>query len=134
MKKVLVSILAVLYLGLSIGATIDVHYCMGKLLDVDFNHKTESDNTCNKCGMKKLPDGKGCCRNAHMALSIERVQNFAPCQFQFVQTTSENVFTRNIHFPPSLITKLSFKSYMSLNKFPGKSTIPIYLINRVIRI
>ena len=51
MKKFLTSILAFLYLSTSMGATIHLHYCMGKLASwglIDHERKN-----CAQCGMIK---------------------------------------------------------------------------------
>ena len=53
MKKFITAILAVLYLGTSSGATIHMHYCMGKLADWGLGH--QNSKTCGNCGMEK-PD------------------------------------------------------------------------------
>lgn len=56
MKKFLVSIFAVFYLGLSCGFAFNTHFCMGKVSSVDlFSAKS---NECDQCGMKNM---KGCC-------------------------------------------------------------------------
>ena len=47
MKKFITAILAVLYLGTSSGATIHMHYCMGKLADWGLGHK--NSKTCGQC-------------------------------------------------------------------------------------
>jgi hypothetical protein len=52
MKKLIVAILSLLYICTSTGATVHMHYCMGKLADWDFGHNTSK--TCSGCGMKKL--------------------------------------------------------------------------------
>ena len=65
MKKCLISIFAVFYLGLSCGFAIDIHFCMGKLLSVDLFHK--GDNTCSKCGMKNR---EGCCNSKLTVVKI----------------------------------------------------------------
>lgn len=49
-----------MYLGVSSGFAMEIHYCMGKMAGVDF-YKTETA-TCNRCGMKAK---KGCCNDVH---------------------------------------------------------------------
>ena len=61
MKKFIVAILAVLYMGISSGVAMDIHYCMGKETSVEFYSK-EDDGKCGRCGMK---DKKGCCSDEH---------------------------------------------------------------------
>jgi hypothetical protein len=65
MKKFVVAILAILYLGTSISATIHLHYCMGKLVDWGLWHNDSSK--CSTCGMEKghKTTDDGCCKDEH---------------------------------------------------------------------
>lgn len=60
MKKAIVAILAILYLGVSSGIAMEIHYCMGKKSGIDL-YGGENDK-CGKCGMKEK---KGCCNDEH---------------------------------------------------------------------
>jgi hypothetical protein len=60
MKRFFVTILSILYLASAMGATVDVHYCMGKSVGANFVHK--DDDKCRKCGMHKS-NTKGCCQD-----------------------------------------------------------------------
>ena len=57
MKKVTVAILAVIYLAVSSGVVMTLHYCMGKIASVDVMHKSDK---CGKCGMNFTD---GCCKD-----------------------------------------------------------------------
>ena len=62
MKKALLAILAIIYITTSVGATVHVHYCMGKLASWGLGH--EAADKCGKCGMEKKPDkSNGCCHD-----------------------------------------------------------------------
>jgi hypothetical protein len=61
MKKFIVAILAILYMGISSGVAMDIHYCMGKEISIEF-YSQKGDGKCDKCGMK---DKKGCCGDEH---------------------------------------------------------------------
>ena len=61
MKKILVAIIAVLYMGVSSGIAMDIHYCMGKKAGADF-YGGENEK-CGKCGMKNK--ASGCCNDEH---------------------------------------------------------------------
>ena len=64
MKKFIVAILAVLYLRTSTGATVHMHYCMGKLADWGLGHN--KSKTCGNCGMEKSEEkDNGCCKDEH---------------------------------------------------------------------
>jgi hypothetical protein len=60
MKKIIVFILAFIYMGVTSGIAMDIHYCMGKKAGFDF-YKSTNDK-CGKCGMKGK---KGCCKDDH---------------------------------------------------------------------
>jgi hypothetical protein len=52
MKKVLVTILAFVYLTISSGASINIHYCMEKLMNWDLTNKQNIQSKCSICGME----------------------------------------------------------------------------------
>jgi len=49
MKKFAIGILAILYMGVSSGIAMEIHYCMGKKAGVEFYGS--STDKCGKCGM-----------------------------------------------------------------------------------
>lgn len=65
MKKVVVTILALIYLVTSTGAAVTVHYCMGKVSSVTF--LTSGEKHCGSCGMKTTG---GCCKDETKAVKI----------------------------------------------------------------
>ncbi|RXK85643.1 HYC_CC_PP family protein [Filimonas effusa] len=94
MKKLLVFILTFLYMGASTGTTLHLHYCMGKLVQEEQSHKETS--RCSKCGMKKgLQAKKGCCKDEHKLVKIEKDQQAAS------QISLPDYFVAVL--PPSLI-------------------------------
>ena len=90
MKKVLATILAFVYLSTSMGATIHLHYCMGKLASwglIDHDSKN-----CTKCGMVKKTPGShfmaakmDCCRDEHKQIKTDKDQKLFPAEFFKVQ-------------------------------------------------
>lgn len=59
MKKICISILALIYMAVSSGIAMDLHYCMGKKAGVDL-YGSASD-TCGRCGMTEKDTG--CCHD-----------------------------------------------------------------------
>ncbi|MBL0183573.1 MAG: hypothetical protein IPP96_15290 [Chitinophagaceae bacterium] len=59
MKKVYTGILAILYLAVSSGVAMEIHYCMGKKAGMEF-YGSSSDK-CGKCGMTDKETG--CCHD-----------------------------------------------------------------------
>jgi len=64
MKKFLIATLAIMYLGVSSGFAMTIHYCMGKVSSVEL--LTNKDK-CGKCGMKSAP---GCCKDDFKVFKI----------------------------------------------------------------
>jgi hypothetical protein len=64
MKKFLVTILAIVYLGVSSGFAMTIHYCMGKVSSVEL---LSNKNKCGKCGMKS---DTGCCKDDFKVFKI----------------------------------------------------------------
>jgi hypothetical protein len=86
MKKVLVTILAFLYLSSSMGATIHLHYCMGKLASWGLiDHESKN---CMQCGMVKKSASSHsaelkteCCRDEHKQIKTDKDQKLTPSEF-----------------------------------------------------
>ena len=69
MKRFLIVIFALLYIGLSSGITLTIHHCMGKLVEVGI----WQDETCNTCGAKHAH--KSCCSTETQFIKISDDQN-----------------------------------------------------------
>lgn len=82
MKNFCAFILAVIYLGFSIGATLNHHYCMGKfagtsLFDLD-------ENKCDKCGMEEgVGESKGCCTDISFVIKASESHTFTQTVYDF---------------------------------------------------
>ncbi|MEO7305992.1 MAG: hypothetical protein ABIR78_08000 [Ferruginibacter sp.] len=59
MKKIYIGILALVYMAVSSGIALELHYCMGKKAGVDL-YGTASEK-CGKCGMTEKDTG--CCHD-----------------------------------------------------------------------
>jgi hypothetical protein len=111
-RKFIVTILAFLYLGVSSGVAMEIHYCMGKKAGVEF-YGSDNDK-CGKCGMKEKKGG--CCNDEHKFyklndshknvstyLSFEKpvaiVSDTVPA-FDILFTCSPIVNNINNHSPP----------------------------------
>ena len=129
MKKILVAILAVLYLATSTGATIHLHYCMGKLTSWGLLHSKDKDD-CSVCGMTKK---KGCCEDKHQTLKIDQQYNFTSASISIPKIA--NLVSSHYMVEPSFTirsTEIIFSS--SSNSPPGKTKIPLFIRNSVYRI
>lgn len=58
-QKIVVGILAVMYLGLTSGLAVNIQYCMGKISAIEIDNISTKNNKCSKtnlpcCGHKSL--------------------------------------------------------------------------------
>ena len=92
MKRLCLAILAILYLTTSMGATIHLHYCMGKLVECSLWNKNSSK--CSKCGMEKKPESADnrCCRDEHKHLKIDKDQKLSENLIPLHETITEISF------------------------------------------
>jgi hypothetical protein len=129
MKKVLATILACIYLSSSMGATIHLHYCMGKLASWGLiNHESKN---CARCGMiKKSPSSQNaqnmaakmnCCRDEHKQIKTDSDQKLFSSEFfkycdlsqgiALQESTTENIkaVSISIAYPNTNAPPLYFK-------------------------
>ena len=132
MKKLVVAILSFLYISTSSGATLQMHYCMDKLVDWSIGHNDEK-NTCNNCGMEKDGMGKNaCCKDEQKQLKIEKDQ----------KTTT--AFELTLSLATSLPVSYPVYNFVGISsvteKFPLSNAPPrspqlaVYIRNRSFRI
>ena len=111
MKKVLLAISTVIYMVLSCGVAMEIHYCMGQKAGVELYGS--ENKQCGKCGMTEK---KGCCHDEHQFYKIGDSHKNVTNDISFA-TTEPVVFTSfplynwqvpvndavtafNIHSPP----------------------------------
>jgi hypothetical protein len=130
MKKFLVSILAIFYLGTSVGATVNLHYCMGRLVNWDLSIK--ETHTCGKCGMEKVKTKKnGCCEDKYQVLQVEKDQK-GEKRYQPETPVGIAVVTTF----PSFITPVvsSIPEEYPVSNAPPRSRVPLHIRYCIFRI
>lgn len=70
LKKITTILIAVVYLAVTCGIVINMHYCMGKLAGISY-HATAQSNHCDNCGM----DDSDCCNDHLQVVQFDNVQN-----------------------------------------------------------
>ncbi len=83
MKKLFITILAIVYLGTSSGVVLHMHYCMGKLAELGFS--AQSNKICSSCGMVQSTKKKGCCKDESSFVKNTSDQKLNTNGFQFPQ-------------------------------------------------
>jgi len=138
MKKFLASILAVLYLSTSLGATIHFHYCMGKLVSWGLvNHESRN---CDYCGMPKYNSFQhqtvskdNCCKDEQHQLKADRDQKIAQSELQVFNTLPDitGFQISSLHSPDFCPVTLD---YPRTNAPPDRGSQSVFLLNCNFRI
>jgi hypothetical protein len=104
---------------------------MGRLVswDLSSSHKKRCDN----CGMEKSNHKKGCCRDEHKTLQVEKDQKAAETAYQFAALSSEAITTVYPVLPPAHISSVAI-GHPSDHAPPGLNGTPVFLLNCNFRI
>lgn len=125
MKKILVTILAFIYLGVSSGIAMNIHYCMGKISSIDMLHNTDK---CGKCGMKL--GHKGCCKDEFKIVKLSDSHKLI--------SNDINIFTPVINNHYSIFNTdfifLEISSSLNNNSPPQSPGVSLNILHSVFRI
>lgn len=126
MKKIIVTILAIAYLGTSTGTMVNMHYCMGKLANWGLGN--DGSRTCRKCGMEK--QNKGCCKDESKFVKSQTDQQTTVSVFNFLQIVAVALPVSCFEIPSVDIFTISKENPIS-HAPPQCSDIAVYIRNCV---
>jgi hypothetical protein len=134
MKRLLAIIIATSYLCLSIGVTVHVHYCMGKIVGASFFEQDE-DHHCSHCGMNKTSSKKGCCKDEHKVFKSTNDQLVAKMLIMKAGF-GEFVLTPQISFAQDIYIASVYKNPAAQANAPPKRApdCPLYIRLRNFRV
>jgi len=119
-------------MGTSVGATIHMHYCMGKLAEWGFGQK-DSKN-CDKCGMEQtVKYDSGCCKDENKYIKNNSDQKHTETAFQMAQQLAVALPVSFIEIPDADFPSITEENPIS-HAPPRNSAIAVYIRNCVFRI
>ena len=128
MKKFLVTILAFVYLAGSAGATVNMHYCMGKFYSADLSGLKED---CNKCGMKR--SAGHCCNSQSKTLkacdshnAVANNINLSAPVFAIADNVWNDIHSDKLAIAPSFTT--------NNNSPPGSSGFSLCILHCIFKL
>jgi len=130
MRKITVIILAFLYFTASSGATMHLHYCMGKLIDWKLSENSKVQK-CLNCGMEKVPH-KGCCKDEHKQLKVDD-QKPVEANLSLVHLISTAVITPFFELTSVYVPSI-LEQHPLTNAPPREQGLPLFIRNCVFRI
>ena len=129
MKKVFITILAIVYIVTSAGATIHLHYCMGELANWGLKH--DDSKKCGICGSEKVNKENSFCKIQKKFLKNNSDQKLTNLSLKRIQIA---VVTIPISFINS--TDVNFRSIIEenpINQAPLRQNgrVTVYILNCV---
>lgn len=129
MKKLLIFITAILYFAGSTGASLNIHYCMGRTAGWDAGF--DEQHHCRNCGMEKKSNG--CCKDEHRFIKLgddQQCSGQVTVKFQQPGLPEPIPFIRfNVDNLPAVLPASLFRLI-----HPPQYKIPVYLRNCVFRL
>lgn len=126
MKKFLAISLAVVYLAVSSGVVVNIHYCMGKLADIGLGHSEKA--TCGQCGM----ENDGCCHDDVKVIKIQDTHSFTSIPTDFAKLDVQLPTYPDVDFSADIISLSTIAE--TAHAPPGKGQVPLCIKNCVFRI
>lgn len=116
-------------MGTSIGATVQLHYCMGKLSDWGVGR--HGTNKCSKCGMAKSPkQTKGCCKDEHKFFKNDTDQKASESVLQVMQALAAAPPVSYFEVVAPSVSTITEESPVS-HAPPRADGLPVYIRNCV---
>ena len=132
MKKFLILILTFAYFASTSGATVYMHYCMGKM--VEWNVIGNKKEKCPSCGMdKNKKNDKDCCKDEHKQVKVDEDHYTSYVAFQAMQIAAAALPVSFIEIPAITFSSITEENPTS-NAPPQSRGIAIYKRNCVFRI
>lgn len=127
MKKLLALLIAVAYLGITSGVMVNIHYCMGRIAEVNYGH--DKQDKCSNCGMEQKD---GCCKTEH----------------KFIKSTTDQLLAKTITQPAPAVAEIPVNNpysvaaplaeehftYLKYHSPPDKRLNDLRVYNSVFRI
>jgi hypothetical protein len=131
-KRFLAFILVFIYSVTTIGATVQLHYCMGKFAGWSLAWTETKSKECDKCGMEKSdnPD-KGCCKDDHKLLKIQDDQKANYISLEILKLSTATPVVADNQWSFSLPVRMKL---LPDNNAPPRNSFDLCVRNCVFRI
>jgi hypothetical protein len=130
MKRIVASILLLIYFAVSTGLIISTHYCMGELDSTEIGYV--ASDTCGRCGME-TDEANGCCHDEFKVVKLDTDQLVAKI-LQANFNLSLVLHTNQTDYLLSPFRDLISEDELIAHSPPLLSEQDTYLQNRVFRI
>jgi hypothetical protein len=139
MKKVFAAILAIVYLSTSMGATVHLHYCMGRLMSWGLTE--HAGKSCDFCGMKKdrasgecMVGMKNCCHEESRQIKNDKNQKTTQEFFNLVNAAPAVAHLPQPVWMSAQVPSPVLSQPVSHGPPLAAASVPVFLRNRTFRI
>ena len=129
MKKILILFFSILYIVVTTGFSINMHFCGDNLIELSINSSTKEENCCGKKEIKK-----GCCTDKNTTIKVadkHLIKHKSKLISKKVDTSKQNFCFAQITVPLHFDKKTERKENYSP---PPPPKTPIYLKIEVLTI
>jgi hypothetical protein len=130
MQKAALALLTFIYLLVSSGIMLEVHYCMGKTAGVEWYSSSKSER-CSVCGMKEKKGG--CCSNTQQFYKLSNYHKQAINYLSFEAPVSDLALPQWAAYvaPPIAYTSIAVPHSHSPPPLPGQKRHVLLCVFRI---
>jgi hypothetical protein len=131
MKKILAIIVACMYLAITSGLVLQIHYCMGKEVGSSVAFADAGTHACATCGMENAKNK--CCHDEVKFVKLQDVHKLVTADYQF---TPPAALPQTFNLIDALLQPVPDNAPVCNNSPPGDETgqPAIFLLHGVFRI
>lgn len=130
MKKIFILVISLLYLGMSTGIALNIHFCMNRVVSVALHLGAEEEDACGTCGMDKTDNH--CCKDVTKVVKLS--DNHQPSHFSyaFLSISSDLLLNQEgFIIPTQGLSAAPARNYWPP---PPRELNQLYLVHSVFRI
>ena len=125
-KKSLVFIITFIYMSISTGIAMEIHYCMGKRVGVELF--ASGNDKCGRCGMTEKKGG--CCSDEHKFYKLTTDQKTVSNDYDF---HSPATVLDKVYYSPVVLFARNAALKTSNNSHPPGGP-PLFILNCIYRL
>ena len=130
MKKLVITLVALVYFFAVTGWQINIHYCMGRVDSVSL--LTSHTDSCDTCGMART-ESNGCCHDENQFVRLTQDQKLpVSLHYQLIPPVAELAAI----IPPTIVSPILARNSSTTwaGMDPPVAKTPVFILNRVFRI
>lgn len=130
MKKIFILVISLLYLSMSTGIALNIHYCMNRIASVSLHTGEQDEDACGTCGMDKTDSH--CCKDVTKVVKLSDNHQPSKIVFAFFSLPADLLISNTDFIVP--VQGLSTIPKLTYWQPPPRELNQLYLVHSVFRI